>query len=89
VALVKVSYSSGGQRFQASIDGTGLDGVDGKAELEVADGVHYLYWMAWGPPDARVKVQITDPPEARFSYEDAIGPDFKNLWHNQFHVGKP
>lgn len=86
-AVVSIKYTSASEGFEAWIDGTKLTLGDGEASLKVANGVHYLYWLAWGQPDAVVEMKIVAPEEAKFSYKDAIGPDFKNFWHHRFHVG--
>ena len=59
---------------------------DGLASLDLNPGTHFLFWSAFGPPAAKVTMQITEPSSAKFSHSDTIGAQMQNSWSHQFEV---
>ena len=59
----------------------------GNASIDLPGGVHHLFWSAFGPPTAKVTMSITSPSESAFSQTDLVGPQMKNAWAHEFHVG--
>ena len=81
-----LEYANGGAGIQAWIDDAAVALKNGKGTLKVPSGLHYLSWLAWGPPEAVVEMKIVAPEEAKYSRKGLIGPDFKNFWFHKFRV---
>ena len=89
MTIVKFKEENEGDGLTASVDLIQPLSFDasGNASVDLPDGVHHVFWAAFGPPTAKVTMQIIAPAEAVFAQSDSIGPTMKNAWAHEFHVG--
>lgn len=87
MAVVKVKFTGGADRFGARIDDAVLTfNAQGEASKATPAGTHFLTFFAIAPPGTKCKIAITEPPEAKWERDLPIPSNGVNGGFKKFEV---